>query len=196
MRSHEQKLEDAILHNDISSIATLLLDGCGMDPGVLFSAIRPGKAAIVDLLLKAGADQWIDCFDDFAFTPLMWAVRGNLLDVAQLLIQSGADVNRHDELRIGNTALHEAVDCGNLDMIKMLLTAGADPKLVGWMQLTPADKVEERFEQSPSEENHKILNLLLLRSNLGSDLDGPNKVIPERRSPGSSSGLPTTRRGT
>src|SRR4051794_28275537 len=49
-------------------------------------------------------------FDEFSWTPLMHAVRSGSQDLCKLLLESGADVNAHDEARAGNTALSEAVD--------------------------------------------------------------------------------------
>ncbi|CDS37629.1 Ankyrin repeat domain containing protein [Echinococcus multilocularis] len=53
-------------------------------------------------------------------TPLMLAARKANTTVVELLLRHGADVNAQDD--IGNTALMCAIDCGNLDMVKLLIT--------------------------------------------------------------------------
>ncbi|KAL5967170.1 KN motif and ankyrin repeat domain-containing protein 1 [Taenia solium] len=52
-------------------------------------------------------------------TPLMLAARKANTIVVELLLRHGADVNAQDD--IGNTALMCAIDCGNLDMVKLLI---------------------------------------------------------------------------
>lgn len=52
-------------------------------------------------------------------TPLMLAARKANTTVVELLIRHGADVNTQDD--IGNTALMCAIDCGNLEMVKLLI---------------------------------------------------------------------------
>ncbi|VDK35589.1 unnamed protein product [Taenia asiatica] len=52
-------------------------------------------------------------------TPLMLAARKANIMVVELLLRHGADVNAQDD--IGNTALMCAIDCGNLDMVKLLI---------------------------------------------------------------------------
>lgn len=57
-------------------------------------------------------------------TPLMLAARKANTTVVELLLRHGADVNAQDG--IGNTALMCAIDCGNLEMVKLLV---AQPEL-------------------------------------------------------------------
>lgn len=52
-------------------------------------------------------------------TPLMLAARKSNTTVVELLLRHGADVNTQDD--IGNTALMCAIDCGNLEMVKLLI---------------------------------------------------------------------------
>ncbi|VUZ38743.1 unnamed protein product, partial [Hymenolepis diminuta] len=52
-------------------------------------------------------------------TPLMLAARKANTTVVELLLRHGADVNTQDD--IGNTALMCAIDCGNLEMVKLLI---------------------------------------------------------------------------
>ncbi|MDQ6942506.1 MAG: ankyrin repeat domain-containing protein, partial [Candidatus Eremiobacteraeota bacterium] len=60
------------------------------------------------------------------------------------LIDAGADVNAHDESRIGDTALLLAVQHGLFDIAKILVEHGADPTIPGWMGRTPLDHARDR----------------------------------------------------
>ncbi|CAG8928949.1 unnamed protein product [Penicillium salamii] len=58
-------------------------------------------------------------------TPLYWAASSGHADVAQSLIQNGADPD--GEANQGYKPLHEAADKNHADVIKVLLAAGVDP---------------------------------------------------------------------
>jgi ankyrin repeat protein len=73
-----------------------------------------------------------------------YAVEGGYAPVVALLIREGADVNAHDERVVGNTPLGEVAAACSLEMAAMLIDAGADPTIPGWMQLTALDKACQR----------------------------------------------------
>ena len=53
-------------------------------------------------------------------TPLMLAARKANTPVVELLLRQGADVNAQDD--IGNTALMCAIDCKNIEMVRLLVS--------------------------------------------------------------------------
>ena len=57
-------------------------------------------------------------------TPLHWAAGGNAVDVADLLINEGADVNGRNDT--GDTPLHFAAQSNSVDVAKLLISKGAD----------------------------------------------------------------------
>lgn len=59
---------------------------------------------------------------DIGYTPLLYAAQGGHANVAQLLIQKGADI--HHAARGGETALDLAVWRSDLEMIQLLTDAG------------------------------------------------------------------------
>jgi ankyrin repeat protein len=86
-------------------------------------AVRLGNLAVARKLLDMGVPA--DELDRSGITLLDRAVLGNQVEMAQLLIARGADVNRAD--RIGFTALLYAasIDFGDSAMIDLLLKSGA-----------------------------------------------------------------------
>jgi len=55
----------------------------------------------------------------------------NHVEAANILISGGADVNAHDETRMGDTAITYAVENEDYKMVSLLLSAGADPTIPG-----------------------------------------------------------------
>ena len=100
----------------------------------LHFAAEDGDLAEVNRLLSVGYQ--LNEFDDLGKTPLHYAAERGHLEVLQLLLASGADVNANDERVIGNTPLREVVGNCSFEVAKILIDAGADPTIPGWMQLT------------------------------------------------------------
>jgi ankyrin repeat protein len=115
-------------------------------------AVFSCKPNVVQKLIELGAD--VNHVDRQGFTPLMYTatpLRGHRLNgtqeqrnlIAELLMEHGADVNRAmgDGHASGSamTTLHFAVSDKNVDLVRMLLAAGANPNAKeshGW---TPLD---------------------------------------------------------
>jgi ankyrin repeat protein len=98
----------------------------------------------------------VNAFDDLSWTPLHHAARKEHLDVVRHLIAAGADVNAHQEERIGDTVLKHVAQTCSLELARILLDAGADPTIPGWMQLTALDKSAER-KRAEGLEVHRLL---------------------------------------
>ena len=99
-------------------------------------------------LIELGAD--VNKTDGYNHaTPLMYtaialnskgypsSTRHVRTDIARLLIEHGADVNR--AMPEGNTALHFAVSDQNPELIRLLLAAGADKSAKTKQGYTPVD---------------------------------------------------------
>jgi ankyrin repeat protein len=93
----------------------------------LHAAAFGGNAAAASRLLKAGADINARARNKFENTPLQVSLLTQSHEVAKLLLTHGADVNAQQAE--GITALHEAAQAGDVEMIRALLAAGADPHL-------------------------------------------------------------------
>ncbi len=71
----------------------------------------------------------LDDIDEYGFTPLIETAITRQPHLAEQLIKLGVDVNRPDVT--GRTALHWAVDNGDIEFSRLLLNAGANPNAYG-----------------------------------------------------------------
>ena len=106
-------------------VAKVLLAG-GADPNAvteygsmpLHTAVRHGNLPAVEVLLENGADP--NAKTGGGVTPLHVAVK---TEVVKVLLAAGADPNAQDS--DGDTPLRYAADRGTIEIIKLLLAAGA-----------------------------------------------------------------------
>src|SRR4051812_19616320 len=98
-----------ILLVTLLSVATLTAGGAEL---TLVDAVKAGNGAAVGLLLKkpAGAAA-VNVAEPDGTTPLHWAVRGDDLELARLLVGAGANVNAAN--RYGLTPLSIAATNAN-----------------------------------------------------------------------------------
>jgi ankyrin repeat protein len=108
----------------------------------LRAASERGDLRTVERLISAGSD--VNSFDELGMTALHYAVREEHTDVVEFLVKHGADVNAHHEESIGNTPLGEVAGNCSLAIATLLVNAGADPTIPGWMQLTALHKAAKR----------------------------------------------------
>jgi ankyrin repeat protein len=109
----------------------------------IHSAARMRDVATVLKELESGVD--VDLIGkrakngDGGNTALWYAAQGPWpggIEVAKVLLDAGADVNRQCEH--GRTALHMAAAWGHLDLVKYLLAKSADPSIRDEENMTPA----------------------------------------------------------
>jgi ankyrin repeat protein len=122
----------AAYHSNVEMTKALLAAGARVDAanhyGVtpLLQASRNGDVEIIGALLDAGAEptRW----HAEGETPLMDAARPGRVEAGRLRISHGSFVNASDPFQEEN-ALMWASSEGHLEVVKALLTAGADPNL-------------------------------------------------------------------
>lgn len=120
----------------------------------LHNAAMVGRLQEVRRLIRAG--QNLNQFDEFSKTPLHWAADNEHLDVIRELIRSGADVNAIDDEHIGNTPLAQVAGRCSLELAKVLLDAGADPTIRGWMNMDAIARAKSRTDRE-GQEVHALL---------------------------------------
>ena len=127
-----------------AEMVTILLDaGAGLEqPGrdglhPLHNAVALGHRDIVALLIQRGAV--IDARDTLGRTPLysFAASGGGDIEIAKMLLAAGSDP-RSEEDAFHVTALDNAVETGNLELVELLIAAHADVNhrnVDGWSAL-------------------------------------------------------------
>lgn len=134
-------------------------------------AAYEGKRDIVQLILKAhgdvnltfGTDSWMQS----SKPPLHLALEGRHFDIAQTLIDAGANVN----LLAGNpqyTALEFAVTLNHLGLIKRLLKAGANPNI--GLESCPLLAAASRFVRAENKGPPKSTAVIRALLGAGADL--------------------------
>ena len=127
----DTKMEKQIENSRMEVIKILIENGVNLnrmvtnERTVLMWAAEHGHLKIVERLIKEGAD--VDVKNGSGYTALMYAVINRHLKIVERLIKEGADVYTRDYIR-NNTALEYAMKMGDVEMIKILIDAGARRK--------------------------------------------------------------------
>ena len=108
----------------------------------LHFAAADADLASIAALLAAGVDP--NVFDELGCTPLHYAAKAESIPAVRLLLAGGSDINAHDEAKIGETALGAVAATCSIEMAQLLVGAGADPTISGWMQRTALQRASER----------------------------------------------------
>jgi len=179
-------LNEAIRQNRLETVKFLLNKGIDINLTDDESGVTPlniavlgfyANPAIVKLLLEAGAnpngknDEILDwprnLYSDIIFScmfktalevPLHNAISAYRFDIAEILLDHGADINMQN--RDGNTALHIAVARWSYERVKFLLNAGADRYIPNKLDWTPLD-LAKRFKYCDSDTATAIFSKII-----------------------------------
>jgi ankyrin repeat protein len=122
----------------------------------LHIAADEGDLQRVKELVENGYD--VNAFDGaLSFTPLHYAVKAENIELVRYLLSVGADVNAREVDKIGETPLGTVAASCSYDVAEVLVKAGADPTIPGWMHITALDRAKERTK----EEGKRVYELLL-----------------------------------
>tara|TARA_Y100001933_G_scaffold253159_1_gene293083 strand:+ start:2646 stop:3110 length:465 start_codon:yes stop_codon:yes gene_type:complete len=108
----------------------------------LHRAAGDGDLEAVGRLLDEGRDP--NAFDSLSYTPLHHAAEHGHVEIMRMLLARGADPNARDVARIGDTALASVAATCSLEVARILVEAGADPTVPGWMNTTALDRAARR----------------------------------------------------
>ena len=101
-------------------------------------ACRRGDVMKVRELIDAVPVELRSCYLNFGsgnFSPLSKAAYNGCLEVVQILIAEGAEVNKPDNF--GSTPLYRAVECGHLEVVLKLISFGADLRTCNYQESGP-----------------------------------------------------------
>ena len=133
MREEKDQVRDFFLRNGCNST----------DIGDIWMAASVGLVHIVEQLLDDGWDIngtfVAEGVPGSGGSPLHIAVLSNQEEVAELLLQRGADINIKADDAYGGTPLHWVAFFGNYDMVELLVEAGADVNATEPSGSTPLD---------------------------------------------------------
>jgi len=127
-------------------------------------AVVSGDGAIVDLLLKAGAD--VNARNRYGITPLALAAQNGDLEVMKRLVEAGGDVNA--TRTAGDSILMTAARTGNADAVRLLVRHGADVN-------AHESTMGESALAWAAAENHAAVVAALAES--GADLNGRSDAL-------------------
>lgn len=111
-------------------VSTMVKDDGNTDeetPSTLVDLIKEGNVEDVENSLDTYDPKKIknvvDELDDVGLASIHWAADSGHTNIIDLLLKSGADINRQDS--DGQTALHYGASCGHLECVKFLVERGA-----------------------------------------------------------------------
>lgn len=122
----------------------------------LIREVRMNNVKDAEELIIQGAD--VNYEDDFGTMPIFIAIQYKLYDMAEMLINHGADVN----IDHGVTPLINAIDVGSIRMVELLINRGANINYMDHSGITPltwalyikSDKIAEILIKRGADVNH------------------------------------------
>ena len=154
-------------------------------PLLLITSQKKPSLDIFNMLIKAGAD--INAIDKDSWTPLHYAVKNNHIEIVNLLIEAGADVNiaSYTGDKLTPLLLLSSLTEPNMEILKMLIIAGASVDYSSKIVLELKDKIIDSMKKNKSSKTDLILFKKLVKNNLliGQMIDscgtGDLKIVKE-----------------
>jgi ankyrin repeat protein len=144
----------AAFHNDVETVQWLIAAGANAKAVTRMGGITPlslasssGNAALIEILLKAGAD--VNAAAEDGATPLMAAALSGDAGAVTVLVKRGAEVNATEPVH-GQTAMMFAAGKNRAAAIRALLSLGADPKVESTVRKLERPRVDEDGNSIPA----------------------------------------------
>jgi len=161
-------LWSALSDRDFITAKKLIGEGASLDDIIegdgntfLHDAAQAGDLEMVDFFLERECPLTLESFNYVEQTPLIRASDHGQAEVVVRLLSARVNPDANHEKRIGNTAIREAVRGGYSNIVELLLRAGADPTIAGWMNISAVDQAWYEVES-----DHKTIRRI--RELLGS----------------------------
>lgn len=119
-----------------------MADDDWQEPYPLHVAVQGGTREQVEQLLAEG--HRLDVFDDACNTPLHYAALAGNLPMLRLLLAAGANVNAYHAASLGDTPLRAIASHCTYEVAQLLVEAGADPTVPGFMGITALRRAQAR----------------------------------------------------
>lgn len=146
----------AIKRGDFKIAQDLIRNGVVLEPSYLLSVVEEGKTEVLQNLL-AGFRTNLNV-GDYSKTLLMVASQRGYVDIVNLLLSKGADVNAKEK-ECGYTALMYAIEFGHIKTVETLLDRGVDVSKQG-------RRGRDALELAEEEGNKNIVELIRKYNNL------------------------------
>ena len=108
-----------------------------------FEACALGRRDLAAQLLQRDS-MLLDGYSGDGFTGLGLSVFFGHHEIAGILVEAGADVNRPSRNSIRVSPLHSAVESGSIPLLDLLLSHGATPDAVEFLEATPLHSAAAR----------------------------------------------------
>jgi ankyrin repeat protein len=166
-------LTDALARGSGAAVAAALAGGG--DPNMMLVdgrtplvwAVQENKVAIARTLLAYGADPDAPSQLEFGMTAMMAASVEPNMEIMQLLLDNGANVNTLDSR--GDPAINWAANYGHANLVQVLLDAGANPGI--------ASSHGAVLEIALRRGHRDIVDLLIRRRLVGTMLEGRESLV-------------------
>ncbi|MCA1846189.1 MAG: ankyrin repeat domain-containing protein [Actinobacteria bacterium] len=144
-------------HPELATVA-LGTEDAGDRPGMTRSLLHvvtdwpghfPNGAAVVRVLVEAGADVNARFTGPHNETPLHWAASSDDVDVLEALLDAGADIEGRGAVIGGGTAMSDATAFGQWNAAQRLLDRGATTTFWEAATLGLMDRVEAHLTSDP-----------------------------------------------